>query len=68
MVNCLLTFKSSGIFNIVINHMMDSPSAQAMCGASYGKIHLANLGYADDIAILAEIIEVVHLVLDPAHD
>ena len=28
-----------------------------MCGTTYGKIHLADLDYADNVAMLAEIIE-----------
>ena len=48
----------------VTDHVMGKTSAEGMCGASHGQIHLADLDYTDDVAILAEILQVVHLALE----
>ncbi|KAI8519234.1 hypothetical protein Bbelb_024910 [Branchiostoma belcheri] len=37
--------------------------SQSACGASFGNVTITDLDYADDVAILAEIMQALHLAL-----
>ncbi|KAI8502642.1 hypothetical protein Bbelb_193440 [Branchiostoma belcheri] len=51
------------IFNVAIDHVMGRTVEQCNCGVSFGDFTVTDLDYADDVAILAEILEVLQLAL-----
>ncbi|CAH1270907.1 Hypp4507 [Branchiostoma lanceolatum] len=51
------------VFNTAIDHVMGKTVHQCDCGASFGDVTITDLDYADDVAILAEAMEVLQLAL-----
>ncbi|KAI8518904.1 hypothetical protein Bbelb_021610 [Branchiostoma belcheri] len=51
------------IFNVAIDHVMGRTVEQCNCGASFGDFTVTDLDFADDVAILAEVLEVLQLAL-----
>ncbi|KAI8518836.1 hypothetical protein Bbelb_020930 [Branchiostoma belcheri] len=51
------------IFNVAIEHVMGRTVEQCNCGASFGDFTVTDLDFADDVAILAEVLEVLQLAL-----
>ncbi len=54
------------MINTAVDHVLGKTAARGLCGATYGIVFMlqtADLDYADDMAILDEIIEVIHLAL-----
>ena len=54
------------MINTAVDHVLGKTAARGLCGATYGivcMLQTADLDYADDMAILDEIIEVIHLAL-----
>ncbi|CAH1233043.1 Hypp565 [Branchiostoma lanceolatum] len=52
------------VFNTAIDYVMGRTVAQCACGASFGDITITDLDYADDVAILAELLDVLQLALE----
>ncbi|KAI8519272.1 hypothetical protein Bbelb_025290 [Branchiostoma belcheri] len=49
---------------LMFNHfVMGRTISQSACGASFGNVTITDLDYADDVAILAEIMQALHLAL-----
>ncbi|KAI8515766.1 hypothetical protein Bbelb_065790 [Branchiostoma belcheri] len=51
------------IFNTAIDFVMGRTISQSACGASFGNVTITDLDYADDVAILAEIMQALNLAL-----
>ncbi|KAI8499356.1 hypothetical protein Bbelb_231200 [Branchiostoma belcheri] len=51
------------IFNVAIDHVMGRTVEQCNCGVSFGDLTVTDLDFADDVAILAEVLEVLQLAL-----
>ncbi|XP_019615797.1 PREDICTED: uncharacterized protein LOC109463421 [Branchiostoma belcheri] len=51
------------IFNTAIDYVMAGVVGQCGCGASYGDVTITDLDYADDVAILAEAMDILQLAL-----
>ncbi|KAI8496908.1 hypothetical protein Bbelb_255630 [Branchiostoma belcheri] len=51
------------IFNVAIDHVMGRTVEQCNCGVSFRDFTVTDLDYADDVAILAEVLEVLQLAL-----
>ncbi|KAI8482291.1 hypothetical protein Bbelb_399820 [Branchiostoma belcheri] len=52
------------IFNTAIDHVMAKTVSQSSCGASFGSVTISDLDYADDVAILAEVVQVLKHALE----
>ncbi|KAI8482551.1 hypothetical protein Bbelb_396990 [Branchiostoma belcheri] len=52
------------IFNTAIDHVMAKTVSQSSCGASFGNVTISDLDYADDVAILAEVVQVLKHALE----
>jgi len=51
------------IFNTAIDYVMDRTVTQSSCGANYGRVRITDLDYADDVALLAELLETLSIAL-----
>ncbi|CAH1239246.1 OIT3 [Branchiostoma lanceolatum] len=52
------------LFNIAIDHVMSRTVGRGMCGTTYGEHTFSDMDYADDVALLAELLEALVSTLE----